>query len=151
VLGFFSRHRNRDSLTPSTAGECVPPPLVQGGYTLTCWRGGGGSHFRRGTQTLWHSRYICTLCLGVFFATAMRIALHCQCRFTPREKHAQIMPKNDLKNRCIESGNPNTWWQYHQPCFCFQCSVFQFCIISPAFVFSVVYFSFVTCNLHNKK
>jgi hypothetical protein len=32
----FSSRRNWDSSTPSPAGECVPPPLVQGGgrYTL---------------------------------------------------------------------------------------------------------------------
>ncbi len=63
VQSFFSSRPNWDSPTPSHAGECVvctPFPLVPGG-TLSCgWGGGRGPNRTRG-QTLWYSRYICTL------------------------------------------------------------------------------------------
>jgi hypothetical protein len=53
---------------PSHARECVPPPppsFGSGGRgTLACGRGGGRVPIRTKGQTLWYSRYICTLCLG---------------------------------------------------------------------------------------
>ncbi len=64
VMGFFSCCPNRDSPTPSPAGECVPPPLVRGGggFTLACGRGGWCVPIPTRGQTLWYSSYICTLC-----------------------------------------------------------------------------------------
>jgi hypothetical protein len=41
VTSFFFSRPNWDPHPPLPAGECVPP-LVQGGYTLACGRGGGG-------------------------------------------------------------------------------------------------------------
>jgi hypothetical protein len=47
LQSYFSVRPNWDSLTPSPAGECVPPPLVGGGggFTLACGRGYGWSQF----------------------------------------------------------------------------------------------------------
>jgi hypothetical protein len=59
VLGFFSSRPNGDPPTPSTAGECVPLPLIPGGNTIPRERGGGVPIRTRG-QTLWYSRYLCT-------------------------------------------------------------------------------------------
>jgi hypothetical protein len=66
VLGLFSRRPNWDSHTPSTAGECVFPPFGSGvgGYTHSLGGkgvGGGGVPIPSRGQTLWYSRYICTL------------------------------------------------------------------------------------------
>jgi hypothetical protein len=55
VLSFLSSRPNWDSPTPSSAGECVSsPPLVPGE------RGWAVPILTRG-QTLWYSRYVCTL------------------------------------------------------------------------------------------
>ncbi len=49
VLSFFSSRRNWDSPTPSTSGECDPPPLVRGGGTHSlAGERVGWSQFRRG-------------------------------------------------------------------------------------------------------
>ncbi len=42
-----------------TRRRVCPTPLVPGGETLACWRGGGeGVLFRTREQTLWYSRYV---------------------------------------------------------------------------------------------
>jgi hypothetical protein len=59
VLGFFSSRPNRDSPTPSPAGECVLPSFGSGGgYTLTAGEGVGGVPIPTRGQTLWYSRYL---------------------------------------------------------------------------------------------
>jgi hypothetical protein len=59
VLSFFSSRPNWDSPNPSPAGECVPP-FGSGGTPSRGERGWGVPIPTRG-QTLWYSRYICTL------------------------------------------------------------------------------------------
>ncbi len=54
VLNFLSSRPHWDSPTPSPAGECVPPPLVQVGYTLACGRVGGGVPIQTREQALWN-------------------------------------------------------------------------------------------------
>ncbi len=47
---------------PHPQASVFPPPrLVRGGYTLARGRGGGGVPVPTRGQTLWYSRYICTL------------------------------------------------------------------------------------------
>jgi hypothetical protein len=47
---------------PHPQASVPPPPLwFVGGYTLACGRGGGGVPIPTSGQTLWYSRYICTL------------------------------------------------------------------------------------------
>ena len=59
----FSPVVRRDSPTPSPAGEVVAPPLwFQGGNTLG--GEGVGVPIRTRGQTLWYSRYICTVLCG---------------------------------------------------------------------------------------
>jgi hypothetical protein len=48
--------------TPLTSWRVFPPLCFRG-------RGGGGSQFRTRGQTLWYSRYICTLWIKLFFLT----------------------------------------------------------------------------------
>ncbi len=51
VISFFSSRRNWDSPTPSHAGECVPPPLVQGeGTHSLAGERVGESQFLRGDR-----------------------------------------------------------------------------------------------------
>ncbi len=51
VLGFFSRRPNWNPLTPSPHPQSsVSPPLVPGGDTLACGRGGGGPNSDEGTH-----------------------------------------------------------------------------------------------------
>jgi hypothetical protein len=51
VLSFFSSHRSWDCLTPSPAGGCVSPPLVQGrGKQSLVGEGVGESQFLRGDK-----------------------------------------------------------------------------------------------------
>ncbi len=63
VLSFFFSRPNWDSPTPSSAGERASPLWFgRGGrYTLVCGRGGEGVPIPTRGQTLWYSRYICTL------------------------------------------------------------------------------------------
>ncbi len=81
MLGFFSSRLNWDSPTPTPADECVPlwfgggdtlargrggPSWNEGTDTMvsgahSCGRGGGRVPIRTRRQTLWYSRYICTL------------------------------------------------------------------------------------------
>jgi hypothetical protein len=73
VQGFFSSPELGPP-APSTAGECVPLPLVPGGDTLTCVWGGGGSQFR------WGDRHCGTLgiyiiCRPKVFSTQKRFHL----------------------------------------------------------------------------
>ncbi len=77
VLSFFSSRQNWDSPTPSPAGE--PPPLVRGGgevHTRLWERVWWGVQIPTRGQTLWNSRYICTLWAGprghIFFVEAYR-------------------------------------------------------------------------------
>jgi hypothetical protein len=53
------------SPTPSPAGLCAPPPLFGSVWrdTLSCGRGGWRVLIPSRGQTLWYSRYICTLWL----------------------------------------------------------------------------------------
>jgi hypothetical protein len=69
VLSFFSSHPKWDSPTPLPAGERAPPPLwFRGGgtHTLAGGRGGGSVPIPTRGQTLWNSRYICTLWFNTF-------------------------------------------------------------------------------------
>ncbi len=67
VLGFFSCRLNWNPPIPSPAGVCVPPPplVPVGGHTRLRERGWGFLIQTR-EQTLWHSRYTCTLCTQGF-------------------------------------------------------------------------------------
>jgi hypothetical protein len=49
--------------TPSPIGECVPPRFRRGRSrdTFSCGRGGEGVPIRTRVQSLWYSRYLCTL------------------------------------------------------------------------------------------
>ncbi len=60
--------------TPSHAGECVPL-LVPGGDTLACGKGNGGVPIPTRGQTLWHSRYICTLWYALY-SPVLKYASH---------------------------------------------------------------------------
>jgi hypothetical protein len=62
VLGFFFSRMNWDPPPPSPAGECVPPFGSGGGGGAHSLAGeGGGVPIRTRGQTLWYSRYTCTL------------------------------------------------------------------------------------------
>jgi hypothetical protein len=63
VLSFFSSRRNWDSPNPSPEGRVFPPPPWFRGeeHTRLRERGWVVPIPTRG-QTLWYSRYICTLC-----------------------------------------------------------------------------------------
>ncbi len=85
VLGFLSSRPNRDSPTPSPAGECVLPSFGSGGGIHThCGRGGWGVPIPTREQTLWYSRYlpIHALCVhrhgvGTLYTDNMRICTVC--------------------------------------------------------------------------
>jgi hypothetical protein len=53
--------RNTDP-PPHRPASVYPPPLVRGEDTLTGWRGGGGSIFRKTPGTALYSIYVSTLC-----------------------------------------------------------------------------------------
>ncbi len=52
VLGFFSNRPKFGLSTPSPAGECVPPPLVQGRGHTHLREGVGGPSSNKGTDTV---------------------------------------------------------------------------------------------------
>jgi hypothetical protein len=70
VLGFFSSRPNWNTPTSSPVGESAPyPPVLPGEGHTRLWErewGGRGVSIRTRGQTLWYSRYICTLCYIVF-------------------------------------------------------------------------------------
>ncbi len=59
VLSFFSSRPNWDPHILTRRRVCPPLPLVGGGGSR---EGVGGVPIRTRGQTLWYSRYICTLC-----------------------------------------------------------------------------------------
>ncbi len=84
MLGFFSSRPNWDSPTPLPAGVCAPPPFGSrgggGGTHSLAGEGKGGPNSTRG-QTLWYSRYICTLWRIQFTRLVIRIRSRCLHRY----------------------------------------------------------------------
>jgi hypothetical protein len=75
VLSFFSSRRNWDSPTPNPAGES-PPPLVRGGGHTRLRERGEGVPIQTRRQTLWNSRFICTLWRRDTFFPLLWIVTH---------------------------------------------------------------------------
>jgi hypothetical protein len=66
VIGFFSSRPELGQPPPPHPQANTSPPLwFRGTGTLSCGRGWGGVPIRTRRQTLWYSRYICTLWVRV--------------------------------------------------------------------------------------
>ncbi len=109
VQVFFFSRPNRDSPTPSPAGECVLPSFGSGGGGVihtNCGRGGWGVPIPTRGQTLWYSRYlpIYALCVhrrgvGTLYTDNM---------------HIQYVrdPQVDCKFlRTLFVGKSQSWWR----------------------------------------
>ncbi len=74
VLSFFSRRRIGTPPPPHQQASVPPPPLMiqRGVHTRSRERGGAVRIPTRG-QTMWYSRYICTLCVSLSQWTADKL------------------------------------------------------------------------------